>query len=148
MSRFLSVAIALASVALVSACKADPELRPDALLQQELGLTDRNEVYRVAITGGESEVATPSETTVQAGAFVEFATADWLVHEVIFELDSLGPEARGFLERTDQVASPPLLRLDSRFVLDFSDAPAGRYPYVIEGSSKSGRGVVIVAEKP
>jgi len=98
--------------------------------------------------GGETERADPVETNIEAGAHVQFVTAYWWVHEVIFEVDSLGPDARSFLERTDQVASPPLLRLDSRFVLDFTDAPAGRYPYVIEGSGSTGRGVVIVAEKP
>jgi hypothetical protein len=40
------------------------------------------------------------------------------------------------------------LRLDSRFVLDFREAPAGRYPYAVEGSGASGRGVVIVVKKP
>jgi plastocyanin len=138
----------LAALILVVGCKADPELRPDEFLQAELGLTDRDVVHRVVITGGDRESADPAEVHIEEGAYVQFATADWLVHEVIFELDSLALEARGFLQRTDQAASPPLLRLDSRFVLDFTDAPAGRYPYLVEGSSRSGRGVVIVEQKP
>jgi hypothetical protein len=47
-------------------------------------------------------------------------------------------------ERTDQVASPPLLRLDSRYVVDFEGGPPGRYPYLLEGSGAAGRGVVVV----
>ena len=147
-SRWVNAALALTCVTLLAACKADPELRPDALLREELGLTDYDEVYQISITGGAVEVAEPAETTVEGGAYVEFVTTDWLVHEIIFEIDGLAPEAQDFLERTDQVASPPLLRLDSRFVLDFREAPAGRYPYAVEGSGASGRGVVIVVKKP
>ena len=105
-------------------------------------------MYRISISGGEREVADPGEVTVPSEAYVEFATADWLVHEVTFELDSLGADARAFLEGTDQVASPPLLRLDSRFVVHFEGAPSGRYPFVLLGSSQAGRGVVIVEPKP
>ncbi len=132
----------------LAACKPDPSLRPDEVLRSELGLTDRDAVHRVAITGGDRDTADPVETRVEPGAFVEFATGDWLVHEVIFELDSLGPEARAFLEDSDQVASPPLVQRDARFVVDFEGAPAGRYPFVLLGSGESGRGVVIVVPKP
>jgi len=111
-------------------------------------LTDRDEVHRVLITGGVAELAAPRATTIQPGAYLEFVTGDWLVHEIIFELDSLLPDARAFLERTDQVASPPMLRLDSRFVVDFEGSPPGRYPFVLEGSGAPGHGVVVVEVKP
>ena len=94
------------------------------------------------------ELAAPRATTIQPGAYLEFVTGDWLVHEIIFELDSLLPDARAFLERTDQVASPPMLRLDSRFVVDFEGSPPGRYPFVVEGSGAPGHGVVVVEVKP
>ncbi|HIC53937.1 MAG: hypothetical protein MK486_16435 [Gemmatimonadetes bacterium] len=111
-------------------------------------MTDRDEVHRVLITGGVVELAAPRATTIQPGAYLEFVTGDWLVHEIIFELDSLLPDARAFLERTDQVASPPMLRLDSRFVVDFEGSPPGRYPFVVEGSGAPGHGVVVVEVKP
>jgi len=129
-------------------CAVDSELRPDEVLQAELGLTDRDRVHRVTILGGAREVATPAETTIAPGAYVEFVTSDWLVHEVRFELDSLDVDARAFLESTDQVASPPMLRLDSRYVLDFEDGPPGRYPYILEGNGAPGRGVVVVKITP
>ncbi|MEE2898609.1 MAG: hypothetical protein VX815_09100 [Gemmatimonadota bacterium] len=135
-------------VAAVSACQVDPELQPDALLRSELGLTDRDRVHRVRITGGAAEVAVPAATTILTGAYVEFVAGDWLVHEIVFEVDSLAPDARAFLESTDQVASPPLLRLDSRYVVHFEDSPPGRYPFVMAGSTAPGRGVVIVEMRP
>ena len=54
-------------------------------------------------------------------------------------------EQRDFLERTGQLASPPLLQQDARFVLSFREAPAGRYPFHLRGNRASGDGVVIVA---
>jgi len=128
----------------VTSCRANPELQPDELLRSELGLTDRDEVHRVVITGGDVELAAPQATTIPPGAYLEFVTGDWFVHEITFELDSMHPLARAFLESTDQVASPPLLRLDSRYVVDFEGGPPGRYPYLLEGSGAVGRGVVVV----
>ncbi len=131
-----------------TSCQVDAELQPDEVLRSELGLTDRDAVHRVIITGGDAELAAPRTTTIRPGAYLEFVTGDWFVHEIIFELDSLLPDARAFLERTDQVASPPLLRLDSRYVVDFEGSPPGRYPFVVEGSGAPGHGVVVVEERP
>ena len=139
---------ALLIVASGTSCQVDPELQPDEVLRSELGLTDRDEVHRVVITGGDIESAAPQATSLPLGAYLEFVTGDWFVHEIIFELDSLLPEARAFLERTDQVASPPLLRLDSRYVVDFEGGPPGRYPFVLEGSGAAGHGVVVVEPRP
>ena len=138
------VLCALLFTASGTSCQANPELQPDELLWSELGLTDRDEVHRVVITGGDAELAAPQATTIQPGAYLEFVTGDWFVHEVTFELDSMLPGACAFLESTDQVASPPLLRLDSRYVVDFEGSPPGRYPYLLEGSGAAGRGVVVV----
>lgn len=124
---------------------ADAELAPDAVLQAELGLTSEDRVHRVLLSGGEHERAQPAELQVEPGAYVEFVTNDWLVHEVVFELDSLGPEQRAFLARTDQSASPPLLQRNSRYVLAFTGAPPGRYPYTLEGNGAPGRGVLTVS---
>jgi len=145
--RFL---VLLAAAMLATACEseADPALQPDLVLQEELGLTARDEVHRILVRGGAREVADPAETIIPAEAHVEFVTTDWLVHEVVFDVDNMSADSRAFLESTDQVASPPLLRQDSRFVIDFRDAPPGRYPYRLEGSGEGGRGVVIVVVKP
>ena len=124
--------------------RPDPSLQPDELLQAELGLTAEDRVHRIRLEGGEVESVEPFLVSVEQGAYVEFRTADWLIHEVIFEADSLTAEQRAFLEDTDQVASPPLVDRDSRYVLSFEGAPLGRYPYVLEGNGRPGRGVIVV----
>ncbi len=128
--------------------RRDPSLEPDALLQAELGLTVADRVHRVRITGGGGEAADPPVVSIEPGAYVEFVSADWLLHEVLFEADSLSEAQRGFLERTDQIASPPLIERGSRYVLTFAGAPVGRYVYTLEGNGRSGRGVIVVAPPP
>ena len=124
----------------------DPETQPDEILQAELGLTLRDRVHRVTLTGGPTERADPVAISIEPGSHVEFVTSDWLIHEVIFESDSVGGARWAFLERTDQAASPPLINRDSRYALSFEGAPPGRYPYLIEGNGASGRGVIIVTD--
>jgi plastocyanin len=131
----------------LAACapERDPTLQPDEVLQSELGLTPDDRVYRVAISGGSVERADPAALSIEPGTYVEFVTADWLVHEVLFETDSLGAAQREFLQRTHQVASPPLIDRESRYVLSFVDAPTGRYTYRLEGNGRPARGVIVVA---
>jgi len=144
----LAVALAVAAAwgLALSACvgKSDPALRPDSVLRAELGLTDRDRVHRVAISGGAKEALSTALVEVTPGAWLEFVTLDWWVHEVRFDVDSLAPEPRAFLERTDQMASPPLVNRDQRYVLSFAGAPEGRYPFVVEGNGAPARGVVVV----
>ena len=144
MLRHLALTAAVAL--LVTGCgeQPDPRLQPDAVLQAELGLTTRDRVHRVRLTGGEAESADPPVLSIEPGAYVEFLSTDWLVHEIVFEADSLAAEQRAFLERTDQVASPPLIERDSRYVLAFAGAPPGRYLYRLEGNGRAGRGVIVV----
>jgi plastocyanin len=140
--------LAAGMVLVVSAgCRHDappPGNRPDTLLRTELGLTDRDEVHRVTLTGGRAEALDPAETTLPPGAWVEFVTADGRIHEVIFEADSLGAEALAFMQRTDQMSSPPLVNQGQRFVVSFREAPEGRYPFRVEGNGGPARGVVVV----
>jgi len=145
--RLRLVLIAVALIA-VGSCEPppDPDTLPDELLQAELGLTAADRVHRVKLTGGDTERADPVVVSVEPGSHVEFVTSDWLIHEVIFEADSVAGERWDFLERTDQTASPPLIDKESRYVLSFVGAPVGRYPYRIEGNGGPGRGVIVVAE--
>lgn len=138
---------AAASLPLIAGCRSEPDLtlRPDSVLQAELGLTQDDEVYRVAVTGGEVERAEPAALSIEAGAYVEFVTTDWLVHEILFDTTALTPAQRGFLERTDQLHSPPLIDRGSRYVLSFVDAPEGRYTYRLEGNGTASRGTIVVA---
>ncbi len=143
--------VAIAGLALVSGgCREEPQppqFPPDSVLRSELGLTDADEVHRVSITGGERELVEPVEVQVPPGAWVEFVTTDWRVHQVRFVSDSLDAGRLAFLVDSDQVDSPPLVERDARFVVSFSDAPEGRYPYVVEGNGAATRGVVVVLVK-
>lgn len=141
----------IAAFALVhGACREEgppPAFPPDSVLRTELGLTDADEVHRVSVTGGERETVDPREVRVPPGAWVEFVTTDWRVHQVRFESDSLDAARLAFLVESDQVDSPPLLDRDARFVVSFAGAPEGRYPYVVEGNGAATHGVVVVLTK-
>jgi hypothetical protein len=134
------------SALLVAGCgpEVPPELQPDDVLRRELGLTESDEVHRISLTGSDREQVVPPEVTVPPAAWVEFVSADWRVHEVHFEADSLSVQALGFLTRTSQMDSPPLLHKDARFVVSFQGAPEGRYPFRVDGNRAPGRGVVVV----
>jgi len=144
----ISSGVALLLV-LVAACgrSVPPANRPDDVLRAQLGLTDKDEVHRVTLTGGSTEVLDPVQTKIPVGAWVEFVTGDGRVHQVSFEADSLEAGARAFLERTDQMASPPLVNQGQRFVVSFREAPEGRYPFRAEGNGGPTHGVVIVGPK-
>ncbi|HZD05070.1 MAG TPA: hypothetical protein VE173_09130, partial [Longimicrobiales bacterium] len=112
-----------------------------------LGLTDADRVFRVGLSVVDGEnTAEPGSLTVPRGAWVEFVAADGWTRMVAFELDSLSDAAAELLRSTGQDASPPLLDAGTRFVVHFAGAPAGRYPYRVEGSARAARGVVVVAE--
>ncbi len=123
----------------------DPALLPDEELRAELGLTLDDRVYTISLTTGVGERAEPDSLLVEAGDYVQFVSSDWLVHEMAFELDSLPPPIRRFLEQTGQTESPPLLQRNARFVLALIDAPPGRYPFILSGNRDTGRGVIVVA---
>ncbi|MGE0160421.1 MAG: hypothetical protein AB7T31_13505 [Gemmatimonadales bacterium] len=133
-------------VLLAAACRAEPDLtlQPDSVLQATLGLTSQDRVYRVSVTGGEVERADPAALSIESGVYVEFFSTDWLVHEILFDTTGLTPAQRGFLERTDQMQSPPLIDRGSRYVLSFLDAPPGRYAYRLEGNGSASRGAIVV----
>ena len=137
---------ALACLTVIGCEAPDPSLQPDETLQAELGLTKGDRVYRVTLTGGAAERADPAAVSIDQGAHVEFVTGDWLVHEVIFQADSMAASSWSFLVGTDQTDSPPLIALDSRYVLSFEAAPPGRYPYLLEGNGEPGAGVIIVRD--
>ena len=122
------------------------EHRPDDVLRSELQLGDEDEVHRITLRADERERPEPSEVVVPPGAWVEFVTDDWRVHEVHFDPDGLATEAAAFLAASDQMASPPLVDRGARFVVSFEGAPPGRYPFRIEGNGEPAHGAVVVAE--
>ena len=123
----------------------DEELRPDQLLRDSLALGDADRVYRITLDAPENrERAEPREVQIVPGSFVEFFTADGRIHTVTFPPDSLAGEAAEFLRSTGQDRSPPLVERESRFLVSFRDAPAGRYPFRIEGNGQATWGAVVV----
>jgi plastocyanin len=140
------LAVSLSPVACGPA-EVDLTLRPDSVLRAELGLTDSDRVHRVTLLGGDTERIDPPSLEVEAGDWVEFVTGDWRIHEVRFDADSLTPAARDFLEGSDQMDSPPMVRRDERFVVSFAEAPEGRYPFTAAGNGAADRGVVVVVPR-
>lgn len=146
----LPALVAGAALLLGAGCRGtepDPALRPDSVLRAELGLSDADRVHRMSLRGGRAEVVEPNSVELAEGDWLEFVSADWRIHAVRFEVDSLEAPARAFLEGSDQVASPPLVELGQRFVVSFGGAPEGRYPFLVEGNGTTVRGVVVVGPR-
>lgn len=146
-SRLPGRALGAVCLLLLAACRSepDPTFQPDSVLQAALGLTTRDRVYRVAVSGGEVERAEPAALSIEAGSYVEFHTTDWLVHEILFDTTSLTAAQHGFLRSTDQLQSPPLIDRGSRYVLSFVDAPPGKYSFRLEGNGRASMGAIVVA---
>lgn len=124
---------------------APPGLQPDPALREALGLDARDWVHPIQLrVRGSDEVAEPVRTRVEAGHWVDFRGGDARGHLVRFDTTALAEEARAWLRSTDQVESPPLLTPASRWVVSFDEAPAGVYPFEVEGSARSGTGFIQV----
>lgn len=119
---------------------------PDQLLQDSLGLSGGDRVHRVVLgTRDGDEFADPVQVTIEPGAFVEFFSEDRRVRTVSFFVDSVAPAQAEFLRSTGQDRSPPLVEIESRFLVSFEGAPPGRYPFVVEGNQRAIPGTVVVA---
>lgn len=133
---------------LVSCQEPNNERPPDPLLQDSLGLSPNDQVWRVELGSRDNrEHVEPPVVTVSPGSWVEFVTTDTRLHTVLFPLDSLPAPSADFLLRTGQTASPPLVEEGARFVMSFEEAPAGRYPFLVEGNGVTAVGAVVVAEE-
>lgn len=131
---------------LFTACdRNDPDLLPDTLLRDSLGLSEREAVHTVQLKSTEDgERVEPALVTVRAGDLVQFVTRDRHVHVISFIIEGLPAPAAGFLRGSWQERSPPLVEMGARFVVTFAGAPPGSYPFVVTGSGREGRGSVVV----
>lgn len=142
---FLLLSMALV---LVGGCKAPPELRPDQTLRDSLGLTDRDRVHVVTLrTRGDLELPEPSETLLRPGDYLSFVNGDRRARSIRFGSEGLGGEAREWLAGAAGVNGPLLADVGGRWVIDFSDAPPGRYPFVVLGGGEPGSGTVVVEDR-
>ena len=133
-ARRVATAAAVLLPVVLAGCEPANDNPPDQLLQDSLGLESSDPVLRVELSAPENlERPRPETVRVPPGGFVEFRTADRRLHTVRVLLDSLPAAGADFLRTTGQDRSPPLLEQGARFVVSFRDAPAGRYPYLVEG---------------
>ena len=143
--RRWALVLLLTCVAVGCEQDAPPELQPDVVLRETLGLDSRDWVHPVQLrVRGSAEVAEPARLRIRPGHWVEFRGGDARGHWVRFDTLTLADEARAWLRDTDQVESPPLLTPASRWVVSFAEAPAGYYAYEVEGSGQAGAGHIQV----
>ncbi len=101
----------------------------------------------VQLSGGRDvEHIVPPHLEIETGEWVQFVTLDRRVHTLSFVSDSLSLETLEYLTDTGQLEGPPLLALGSRFLVDFRDAPAGRYVFSSESHGDPVFGSVTVRE--
>lgn len=101
----------------------------------------------VQLSGGRDvEHVVPPHLEIGLGEWVQFVTLDRRVHMLSFIPDSLSTEAFQYLAETGQLEGPPLLRRGSRFLVDFREAPAGRYVFSSESHGDPVFGSVTVRE--
>jgi plastocyanin len=74
---------------------------------------------------------------------VRFTVLDHRTHAIAFVADSLGAQARTFLERTGQLRGPPLVSEGASWVVVLDGAPPGRYPFLCR--SHDVRGVLTIS---
>jgi plastocyanin len=94
----------------------------------------------------DQEHVVPPRIEIVSGSWVEFVTLDRRVHTVTFIVDSLSADAYRFLRDTGQLAAPPLLERGSRFLVDFREAPPGRYVFSSTSHGEPVYGSVTVLE--
>ncbi len=135
----------LAAAALV-ACDAPPELRPDQVLRDSLGLTDRDRVHvvRLSSSGTGEDVAEPAETVVRSGDLVTFDLADRRARTVRFDASGLDALTSAWADSAGLLRAPFLADSGARWVLDFADAPSARFPFTVVGGGESGAGAIVV----
>ncbi len=130
---------------LFGGCAPEPEPPSDPELREALALDDATPIHRIDLSGrGAENRILPPRTEIRQGDVVQFVVLDRRVHHVRFLTDSLSAPAVRFLERTRQLASPPLANRGDRYVLSFADAPPGTYPFVVEGHGEATPGWIHV----
>lgn len=130
----------------VSACDA-PVLdggRPLLELEREDIRLERGTALHEVRLGAAAAAAGQVDTVAaQTGDVVRFATADGRTHAITFAVSDLRPEARAFLERTEQLRGPPLIRTGAAWVVSLERAPPGAYPFTC--LLHHDHGVIVVA---
>jgi plastocyanin len=132
-------------------CGIEPKTPSEAV--EEAGTDPHSEIAAAAqvvqLSGGRDvEHVVPPHLEIDTGEWVQFITLDRRVHTVSFVPDSLSPEGLEYLADTGQLQGPPLLSRGSRFLVDFRNAPAGRYVFSSASHGDPVFGSVTVREPP
>jgi hypothetical protein len=135
----------------VVGCGIEPRTLPDPV--EEASTDPYSEIVAIAqvvqLSGGRDvEHIVPPHVEIEMGKWVQFLTLDRRVHMVSFVPDSLSPKALEYLVDTGQLKGPPLLARGSRFLVDFRDAPSGRYVFSSVSHGDPVFGSVTVREPP
>jgi len=93
---------------------------------------------------GTEEHVVPNRVVVRVDGSVVFRTADSRVHTVLFSVDGMSPDVLTFLRQTNQLRSPPLLERGTAYTVSFEGAPAGFYPFRVEGPGEPVEGAIVV----
>ena len=138
----------LACLAVVG-CGIETKTRPEEV--GEAGTDLHSEIAAVAqvvqLSGARDvEHVVPPHLEIELGEWVQFVSLDRRVHTVSFVPDSLSPEALFYLADTGQLEGPPLLTRGSRFLVDFRDAPTGRYVFSSTSHGDPVSGSIMVRE--
>jgi plastocyanin len=132
-------------LALAAGCAPEAEPPSDPELREALGLDDTRVIHRITLGGrGSIEHVTPRRLEIEPGDIVQFAPVDRRVHTVVFGGAGLSADGAAFLDRTHQRASPPLMDIESRFVVHFENAPAGEYPFASTAHGEPVSGMIVV----
>tara|TARA_Y100000590_G_scaffold116955_1_gene133539 strand:- start:8771 stop:9217 length:447 start_codon:yes stop_codon:yes gene_type:complete len=86
----------------------------------------------------------PLSIEISSGDWIEIISLDHKVHTLSFVADSISHESYDFLIATDQLNGPPLLERGSSFLVDFRDAPKGRYVFSSSSHGESVYGIITV----
>lgn len=100
-------------------------------------------LHDVRISGvADTDSVAPVELHVRPGDVVRFTIDDHRTHAIGFDVARLEPLIREYLDRTNQLRSPPLVNRGAAWVVALEDAPPGRYPFLCR--SHGARGMLVV----
>jgi plastocyanin len=119
----------LLSVLVAMAC-GEPASDPPAVLElagDTIQLERGVRVHEVQLRGDRVE---PERVEARVGDVVRFIAADAQGHAVRFNVEAASNPAREFLDRTGQLAGPPMLAPGSEWVVSLEGAPPGSYPFI------------------
>lgn len=145
--RASTAGVVLAAVLTSSCLPADAAPPSDPELRAELGIADDIVIHRVDLSASPSDTRIlPRRTEIRRGGIVQFVALDHRVHLIRFDGAALSAPALDFLRASGQDRPAPLLREGARLVLTFDGAPAGAYPFRVEGPGGSVPGEIRVTD--